>query len=78
MHRRRAGLEGLRMSMLRVPLRYRPLDSAGIGCSNNWCSEGVVLGESSSRPERHLLYSSAQVNNERNERHAICLDSYKD
>ena len=32
--------------------------------------KGMCLRELSSRPERHLLQSSARVSNERNERHA--------
>ena len=55
MHGRRAGLGGLRNEHARGPLRYRPSGSERTGCSDRWCSEGVVLGESSSRPERHLL-----------------------
>ena len=41
-------------------------------CSDRSCFEGVVLGESSSRPDRRLLKSSARVSNERNVRHARC------
>ena len=34
--------------------------------------KGLCLGESSSRPKRHFLSSSARVSNERKERHVRC------
>ena len=43
------------MSMLRGILRYGPSGSDRTGCSDNWCSEGIVLGESSSKPERQFV-----------------------
>ena len=72
MHERRAGLGGLRNENARGLLSYGPSGSERSGCSDRWCSKGVVLGESSSRPDRHLLKSSARVSNERKERHARC------
>ena len=74
LHEGRAGLGGLRNEHARGPLRYGPSGSERRDCSDRWCSEGVVLGESSSRPDRHLLKSSARVSNERNERHARCAE----
>ena len=44
MHERRAGLGGLRNEHARGPLRYGPSGNERIGCSDRWCSEGVVLG----------------------------------
>ena len=44
MHGRRAGLGGLRNEHARGPLRYGPSGNERIGCSDRWCSEGVVLG----------------------------------
>ena len=44
MHERRAGLGGLRNEYARGPLRYGPSGSERTGCSDRWCSEGVVLG----------------------------------
>ena len=35
--------------------------------------KGLCLGESSSRPKRYLLKSSARVSNERKERHVRCV-----
>ena len=55
MHDRRAGLGGLRNEYARGSLRYGPLGSERTSCSNSWCSGGIALGESSSRPKRHLL-----------------------
>ena len=55
MRERRAGLGGLRNEHARGPLRYRPLGNERIGCSNSWCSGGIVLGESSSKPERQFV-----------------------
>ena len=61
MHERRAGLGGLRNEYARGPMREGPSGSSELvyssdsWSSNRWCSEGVVLGESSSRPDRHLL-----------------------
>ena len=52
MHGRRAGLGGLRNEHARGSLRYGPSGSERTDCSDRWCSEGVVLGESSSKPER--------------------------
>ena len=43
------------MSMLRGPLRYGPSGSKRTGCSDIWCSGGIVLGESSSKPERQFV-----------------------
>ena len=48
-------LVGYAMSMLRGPLRYGPSGSERTGCSDRWCSGGITLGESSSRPGRQLL-----------------------
>ena len=55
MHERRAGLGGLRNQDARGPLRYGLSGNERTGCSNNWCSEGIVLGESSSKPERQFV-----------------------
>ena len=55
MHGQRADLGGLRNEYARGPLRYRPSGSERAGCSHSWCSGGIVLGESSSRPLRQLL-----------------------
>ena len=55
MHERRKGLGGLRNEHARGPLRYGPSGNERTGCSDRWCSGGIVLGESSSRPKRHLL-----------------------
>ena len=55
MHGQSAGLGGLRNEYARGPLRYGPSGSERTGCSNSWCSEGIALGESSSRPKRNLL-----------------------
>ena len=55
MHKQRAGLGGLRNEYARGPLRYGPSGNERIGCSDIWCSGGIVLGESSSRPKRNLL-----------------------
>ena len=55
MHGQHAGLGGLRNEYARGPLRYGPSGSERTGCSNNWCSGGMALGDSSSRPRRHLL-----------------------
>ena len=44
MHGQRAGLGGLRNEYARGPLRYGPPGSERTGCSDRWCSEGVVLG----------------------------------
>ena len=44
MHERRTGLGGLRNEYARGPLRYEPSGTERIGCSDRWCSEGVVLG----------------------------------
>ena len=41
----RAGLGRLRNEYARGPLRYGPSCSERTGCSDGWCSEGVVLGE---------------------------------
>ena len=54
MHERRAGLGGLHNEHARGPLRYGPLGNERTGCSNSWCSGGIALGESSSRPKRLL------------------------
>ena len=43
-HERRAGLGGLRNDHARGPLRYGTSGSERTGCSDRWCSEGVVLG----------------------------------
>ena len=43
MHERLAGLGGLRNEYSRGPLRYEPSGSKRTGCSDRWCSEGVVL-----------------------------------
>ena len=43
------------MSMLRGSLRYGPSGNERIGCSNSWCSGGIVLVESSSKPERQFV-----------------------
>ena len=51
MHERRAGLGGLRNEYARGPLRYGPSGSERTGCSDRWCSEGIVLEQSSSKPE---------------------------
>ena len=55
MHGRRAGLVAYAMSMLRGPLRYGPSGNERTGYSNSWCSGGIVLGESSSKPERQFV-----------------------
>ena len=55
MHGRRAGLGGLRNEYARGPLRYEPSGNERTGCSNSWCSGGIVLGESSSKPERQFF-----------------------
>ena len=55
MHGQRAGLGGLRNEYARGPLRYGPSGSERAGCSHSWCSGGIALGESSSRPGRQLL-----------------------
>ena len=55
MHGQRTGLGGLRNEYARGPLRYGPSDNERTGCSDRWCSGGIVLGESSSRPKRNLL-----------------------
>ena len=55
MHGRRAGLGGLRNEYARGPLRYGPSGNVRTGCSDIWCSGGIVLGESNSRPKRNLL-----------------------
>ena len=55
MHGQRAGLGGLRNEYARGPLKYEPSGSERTGCSDRWCSEGIVLGESSSRPKMNLL-----------------------
>ena len=55
MHGRRAGLGGLRNEHARGPLRYGPSGNERTGCSNSWFSEGIVLGESSSKPERQFV-----------------------
>ena len=44
MHEWRAGLGGLRNEYARGPLRYGPSGSERTGCSDRWCSKGVVLG----------------------------------
>ena len=55
MHERRAGFGGLRNEYARGLLRYEPSGSERTGCSNSWCSGGIALGESSSKPGRQLL-----------------------
>ena len=55
MHGHRAGLGRLRNEYARGPLRYGPSGSERTGCSDRWCSGGILLGESSSRPKRNLL-----------------------
>ena len=55
MHGQRAGFVGLRNEYARGPLRYGPSGNERTGCSDRWCSGGIVLGESSSRPKRNLL-----------------------
>ena len=55
MHGHRAGLGGLRNEYAREPLRYGPSGSERTGCSNRWCSGGILLGESSSKPERKFV-----------------------
>ena len=55
MHERRAGLGGLRNEYARGPLRYGPSGSERTGCSNRWCSGGIVRRESSSKPERQFV-----------------------
>ena len=55
MHGQRAGLGGLRNEHARGPLRYGPSGSERTGCSDRWCSGGIVLGESSSKPERQFV-----------------------
>ena len=55
MHRQCAGLGGLRNEYARGPLRYGPSGSERTGCSDRWCSGGIVLGESSSKPERQFV-----------------------
>ena len=44
MHGQRAGLSGLRNEHARGPLRYGHSGNERIGCSDRWCSEGVVIG----------------------------------
>ena len=44
-HERRAGLGGLRNEYARGPLRYGSSGSERTGCSDRWCSKGVVLRE---------------------------------
>ena len=44
MHEWLAGLGGLRNEHAKGPLRYGPLGSDRIGCSDRWCFERVVLG----------------------------------
>ena len=55
MHGQRAGLVGLHNEYARGPLRYGPSGNERTGCSDRWCSGGIVLGESSSRPKRNVL-----------------------
>ena len=55
MHGQCAGLGGLRNEDARGPLRYGPSGSERTGCSDIWCSGGIVLGELNSKPERQLL-----------------------
>ena len=55
MHERREGLGGLRNEYARGPLRYGPSGSERTGCPNRWCSGGIVLRESSSKPERQFV-----------------------
>ena len=54
MHERLAGLGGLHNEHARGPLRYGLSSNERTGCSNSWCSGGIALGESSSRPKRLL------------------------
>ena len=44
MHGQRAGLSGLPNEHPRGPLRYGPSGNERTGCSDIWCSEGVVIG----------------------------------
>ena len=60
MHGQRAGLGGLRNEYARGPLRYRPSGSERTGCSDRWCSGGIVLGESSSKPERQFVIEQSE------------------
>ena len=55
MHGQRAGLGGLRNEHARGPLRYGPSGSKRTGCLNSWCSGGIVLRESSSKPGRKFV-----------------------
>ena len=54
MHERSADLGGLRHEDARGLLRYGPSGSERTSCSDSWCSEGLALGELSSRPGRQL------------------------
>ena len=55
MHGQRAGLGGLRNEYARGPLRYGPSGNERTCCLNSWCSGGIVLGKSSSKPERQFV-----------------------
>ena len=55
MHGRRAGLGGLRNEHAERAIEIRPSGNERTGCSNSWCSGGIVLGESSSKPERQFV-----------------------
>ena len=72
MHGQRAGLGGLRNEYARGPLRYGLSGSERTGFSDRWCSRGIVLGESSSKPERQFVIKQSASQNERKERHVRC------
>ena len=65
------------MSMLRGPLRYGPSGNERTGCSNSWCSRGIVLGSQEEGLGGNCYKSSARVSNKRKERHVRCAKQEK-
>ena len=55
MHGQCAGFGGLHNEYPRGSLRYEPSGIKRTGCSDRWCSGGIVLGESSSKPKRQFV-----------------------